>query len=211
MTNSPSPPCLSKLQQLLKLSHSENHSDQQEAVIELSKFVDGTSIAVDSFGPLAHALCRLLPSPNRTVASYSARTIKFLVLDDTLRPQAMAAGVHAVVCGLLNKWEDEILCLRELLGILQTLTWDKQCVKGVLQCSIIDHLIDYIQVCFPLNFHAYSILLYEYWIGFGPRNIFTFLGYHSQYPELCRHFVAHGHNHDRSLRGGYSPFTKCIS
>jgi hypothetical protein len=154
MSHVPSPPCLSKLQQLLKLSHSENHSDQQEAVIELSKFVDGTPIAVDSFAPLAHALCRLLPSRNRTVASYSARTIKFLVLDDSLRPQAMAAGIHAAVCGVLIKWEEEILCLRELLGILQTLTWDKQCVKGVLQCSIIDHLIDYIQVFSPANFRS---------------------------------------------------------
>jgi hypothetical protein len=41
---------------------------------------------------------------------------------------------------------DELLCLRELLGTLQTLCWDKQCVRGVLQADIISHLIDYVQV-----------------------------------------------------------------
>ena len=51
-----------------------------------------------------------------------------------------------MVCGAIKQWEDEILCLRELLGALQTLSWDRNCVKGVLQADIISNLIDYIQV-----------------------------------------------------------------
>ena len=61
-----------------------------------------------SFGPLAHAFCRLVPSQNRTVASYSARALKMLILDDALRPQAVVAGVPAIVCGALKQWEDEV-------------------------------------------------------------------------------------------------------
>lgn len=135
----------SNLQHLLKLSYSENHEDQQKAAMDLAKLVDGTVFPAVSFGPLAHALCRLVPSTSRTVATYSARALKILILDDALRPQANVAGVPAVVCGAVKQWEDEILCLRELLGILQTLTWDKQCVKGVLQADIIPNIIDYIQ------------------------------------------------------------------
>ncbi len=136
----------STLQHLLKLSYSENTEDQQKAAVDLAKLVDGTVFPAVSFGPLAHALCRLVPSSNRTVASYSARALKILILDDALRPQAIVAGVPAVVCGAIKQWEDEILCLRELLGALQTLTWDKQCVKGVLQGDVISNLTDYILV-----------------------------------------------------------------
>jgi hypothetical protein len=138
----------SALQHLLKLSYSENIEDQQKAAVELAKLVDGTVFPAVSFGPLAHALCRLVPSPNRTVSSYSARALKILILDDALRPQAIVAGVPAVVCGTIKQWEEEILCIRELLGALQTLTWDKQCVKGVLQTDIIPSIIDFIQVTF---------------------------------------------------------------
>lgn len=102
-----------------------------------------------SFGPLSHAFCRLIPSQNRTVASYSARALKILILDDALRPQAVHAGVPAIVCAAVVRWEDEVLCLRELLGALQTLCWDKVCVKAVLQaCSggdVLSHLFDYVQ------------------------------------------------------------------
>lgn len=136
----------STLQHLLKLAYSENPEDQQKAAIDLARLVDGAVFPAVSFGPLAHALCRLIPSTNRTVASYSARALKILILDDALRPQALVAGVPAVVCGAIKQWDDEILCLRELLGILQTLTWDKNCVKGVLQADIVPSLIEYAQV-----------------------------------------------------------------
>eukprot|EP00596_Hydrurales_sp_CCMP1899_P000893 CAMPEP_0119043022 /NCGR_PEP_ID=MMETSP1177-20130426/16353_1 /TAXON_ID=2985 /ORGANISM="Ochromonas sp, Strain CCMP1899" /LENGTH=300 /DNA_ID=CAMNT_0007010187 /DNA_START=188 /DNA_END=1087 /DNA_ORIENTATION=- len=136
----------STLQHLLQLSYSENPEDQQKAAVDLARLVESTVIfPAVSFGPLAHALCRLIPNKNRTVASYSAKALKLLILDDALRPQAVVAGVPAVVCAAIKQWEDELLCLRELLGALQTLCWDKQCVKGVLQADIVSHLIDYIQ------------------------------------------------------------------
>lgn len=80
------------------------------------------------------------------VSSYAARALKILLLDDAMRPQAVVAGVPAVVCSALKQWEDEILCVRELLGALQTLCWDKQCVKGVIQADILSQLVAYIQV-----------------------------------------------------------------
>ncbi|KAJ1390979.1 hypothetical protein B484DRAFT_459536 [Ochromonadaceae sp. CCMP2298] len=135
----------STLQHLLQLSYSENPEDQQKAAVDLSKLVNGTVFPAVSFGPLAHALCKLIPSNNRTVSSYSARALKILLLDDALRPQTIVAGVPAVVCSAIKQWEDEILCLRELLGALQTLSWDRQCVRGVLQTDIICSLIDYIK------------------------------------------------------------------
>jgi len=42
------------------------------------------------------------------VASYSARALKLLILDDALRPQAVVAGVPAIVCAALKQWEDEV-------------------------------------------------------------------------------------------------------
>lgn len=136
----------SLLQHLLQLSYSTNPQDQQKAAVDLAQLVDGTAVfPAVSFGPLAHALCRLVPSSNRTVTSYSAKALKLLILDDALRPQALVAGVPAVVCGAIKQWEDEILCLRELLGALQTLSMDKMCVKGVLQADIIPHLMDFVK------------------------------------------------------------------
>jgi len=66
----------SKLQHLLQLSYSDNPAQQQTAAIELSKLVEGTVFPAVSFGPLAHALCRLVPNDNRTVSSYAARALK---------------------------------------------------------------------------------------------------------------------------------------
>lgn len=135
----------SALQHLLKLSYSENPEDQQKAAVELAKLVDGAVFPAVSFGPLAHAICKLVPSANRTVSSYAARALKILILDDALRPQALVADVPAIVCGAIKQWEEEVLCLRELLGALQTLTWDKQCIKGVLQCDIISVVVELIK------------------------------------------------------------------
>lgn len=56
----------SNLQNILKQAYSENPDDQQKAAISLSKAVEGTFFPALSFGPLAHAICRLLPSKNRT-------------------------------------------------------------------------------------------------------------------------------------------------
>lgn len=135
----------SALQHLLQMSYSEDPEQQQRAAVDLARLVEGTVFPAVSFGPLAHALCRLLPSQNRTVACYSAKAIKMLILDDALRPQAVVAGVPAIVCAAIKQWQDEVLCLRELLGALQTLCWDRHCVKGVLQADIVMQLIEYIQ------------------------------------------------------------------
>ena len=84
------------------------------------------------------------------MASYAARAMKMLLLDDALRPQA-ATLVPKVLCSAIIYWEDEILCLRELLSGLQTLCWDKTCVKHVLSHpSIIAALFDHAQVQFVM-------------------------------------------------------------
>ena len=62
--------------------------------LDLSKLVQGTVFPVVSFGPLAHALCRLIPSTKRTVSSYASRALKILILDDALRPQTI--GNHYI-------------------------------------------------------------------------------------------------------------------
>jgi hypothetical protein len=144
----------STLQHVLQLSYSQDPEDQQKAAIELSKLVNGAVFPAYSFGPLSNAITVLLPSSNRTVVSYSARALKVMLLDDALRPQTMIAGVPAVVCNAIKQWEDEILCLRELLGALQTLCWDKQCVKGVLQADIIGNLTEYVTVNSQLYLHG---------------------------------------------------------
>ena len=56
----------STLQHLLQLSYSENSEDQQKAAIELARLIEGTVFPAVSFGPLVHALSRLIPSKNRT-------------------------------------------------------------------------------------------------------------------------------------------------
>jgi hypothetical protein len=80
-----------------------------------------------------------------------------LLLDDALRPQAIVAGVPAIVCLSIKQWEDEVLCLRELLGALQTLCWDKQCIKAVLQADIVPNLIEFAQVKILTSFSFYLL------------------------------------------------------
>ena len=56
----------STLQHLLQLSYSVDPEQQQKAAVDLARLVEGTVFPAVSFGPLAHALCRLVPSSNRT-------------------------------------------------------------------------------------------------------------------------------------------------
>ena len=63
-----------------------------------------------------------------------------------------------MVCASVKQWEDEVLCLRELLGSLQTLTWDKACVKSVLQGEVIPYLIDFMQVVLPMLKYIYHTI-----------------------------------------------------
>jgi len=136
----------SALQHLLTLAYSTEDEDQEVAARDLAKLVEGVSFPSVSFGPLAHALCRLVSSSNLDVATYAARAIKLLILDDALRPQANLAGVVVVICDAVKQWEDEAKCLTELLGALQTLCWDRSSVRSVVQAGIVKHLSDYTQV-----------------------------------------------------------------
>ena len=56
----------STLQHLLQQAYSEDAEKQQKAAMELSKLVDGKPFPAVSFGPLTHALCKLVPSKNRS-------------------------------------------------------------------------------------------------------------------------------------------------
>jgi hypothetical protein len=93
--------------------------------------VEGTVFPVCSFGPLAHVLSKLISSDNRGVATFAARAVKNLLLDDALRPQACAAGLPLAIVKSLQRWKGEVLCLRELLGGLQTVLWDRQSAQGI--------------------------------------------------------------------------------
>src|SRR3546814_19309043 len=104
----------SALQNLLTLAHSPDNKDQQQAAMELAQLIEGNSFPAVSLGPLVHALSRLLPSSNRSVAMYAARAVKGLLLDDTLRPKEVASGIVRVVCEVMQLWEDEAICIRAL-------------------------------------------------------------------------------------------------
>lgn len=135
----------SALQYLLKLSYSIEAADQEKAAVELAGLVETTEFPSVSFGPVAHALCHLISSSNRTVACFSARALKILVTDDSLRVQMGITGVSRVVIAAIKRWEAEVLCVRELLGILQTLCWDRQGVSPLVNPEIISYLIGYMQ------------------------------------------------------------------
>ena len=127
----PLPLGLTQLMGVLKLAHSQELADQQQAAIELTALLDKPLPAL-SFAPVAHALCKLLPSANRTTVFYAARAAKLLVLDDALRGQTLAVGLPGVLARSLRAWEEEVPCLRELLGAMQTLAYDKATVKAVV-------------------------------------------------------------------------------
>ena len=151
----------STLQHLLKQAYSVEVAEQQQAAIELSNLIENaghllSSLVLDlnlrlgtfpavSFGPLAHALSMLLPSTDRTVATYSARALKALLLDDALRPLAISTGVPAIILEAMNQWEDEVLVLREVLGITQTLCWDARCVRSIVHPDSVGQLIQFVQ------------------------------------------------------------------
>lgn len=78
---------ISKLQILLRAAHSNDVMEQQQAALNLSLLVEGTLFPVVSYGPLVHALCRLVPSSDRTTVRYAARAVKILLCDDALRGQ----------------------------------------------------------------------------------------------------------------------------
>lgn len=50
-----------------------------------------------------------------------------------------------IVAEAVPRWEDEVLVLRELLGIVQTLCWDARCVRSVLQTETVTYLVDLVR------------------------------------------------------------------
>jgi len=135
---------ISTLQYLLKLAHSDDFNDQQKAAVELSKFVSGTVFPAVSFGPLAHALCRLVPSESNTIATYAARAVKLLLLDDALRTQAVGVGIPRVVVEATQYWSEneDVPALRELMGALQTLTWDKATAQPTIESGAVFTVVE---------------------------------------------------------------------
>jgi len=127
----PSTHHISTLQLLLRAAHSTELNEQHRAALQLSKLVDSFGpLPAVSFGPLVHALCRLLPSEDTNVARFSARTLKTLLLDDVMRPQAISSGITTIVVEAIQRWKhdrDMLVCC-ELLACLQTLVYDRSAV-----------------------------------------------------------------------------------
>lgn len=137
----------STLQYLLKLSYSESLEDQQKAAYDLSQIIiKEKNFPAVSFGPLSHSLCHLLSSSNSLVILYAAKGLKILLLDDSLRSQALHINLSNVLLTCLKNNEDNSSCLKEILSILQILTWDKLYVKNILHVNIIKNIIDLIEV-----------------------------------------------------------------
>ncbi|CAM9566008.1 unnamed protein product, partial [Ectocarpus fasciculatus] len=136
------PTLLPALQNLLQLAHAGDTDDQVQAVMGISTMVQRVRIEPSSFGPLCHTLSRLVASEHQAVVAYAARSIKILVVDDVLRPQAAAAGIPSVLATALKVREGDTACLREILGALQTLCYDKETVLAVITTGALGSVLE---------------------------------------------------------------------
>lgn len=136
---------ISTLQHLLRAAHSHQIQEQQHAAVQLSKLVEGTVFPSVSFGPLVHALSRLVPSEDKGIACFSVRAVKTLLLDDALRPQAVAAGICDVLVDALGRWKTNNSCSYEILGALQTLMWDESVVVMLVELGVTPLLLHHLQ------------------------------------------------------------------
>eukprot|EP00752_Nemacystus_decipiens_P010599 g9439.t1 len=142
---SSSAPLWPPLQRLLQLAHSVDNDEQIEAVIGISELVKRGQVDSSSFGPLCHTLSRLIASEDRLVTAYAARSIKLLVLDDALRPQAPSAGVPSALAAAFIALESDLECMREILGALQTLCYDKATVLPVIDTGALGLVLDLLE------------------------------------------------------------------
>ncbi|CAM9707104.1 unnamed protein product [Ectocarpus sp. 13 AM-2016] len=133
---------LPALQNLLQLAHAGDTDDQVQAAMGISTVVKRVRIEPYSFGPLCHTLSRLLASEHQAVVAYSARSIKILVVDDALRQQAAAARIPSVLATALKVREGDTACLREILGALQTLCYDKETVLSVITTGALGSVLE---------------------------------------------------------------------
>ncbi|CAM9226647.1 unnamed protein product [Ectocarpus sp. 4 AP-2014] len=136
------PPLLPALQNLLQLAHAGNTDDQAQAAMGISTMVKRVRIEPSSFGPLCHTLSRLVASEHQAVVAYAARSIKILVVDDALRPQAAATEIPSVLATALKAREGDTACLREILGALQTLCYDKETVLSVITTGALEPVLE---------------------------------------------------------------------
>lgn len=97
-------------------SYPRHPSPPPQAVIGISELVKRRSVDPSSFDPLCQTLSRLIASQDRLVVAYAARSIKLLLLDDSLRPQATAAGVPSALASAFVARESDVECMREVLG-----------------------------------------------------------------------------------------------
>ncbi|CAM9555468.1 unnamed protein product, partial [Ectocarpus fasciculatus] len=141
------PTLLPALQNLLQLAHAGDTDDQVQAVMGISTMVQRVRIEPSSFGPLCHTLSRLVASEHQAVVAYAARSIKILVVDDVLRPQAAAAGIPSVLATALKVREGDTACLREILGALQTLCYDKETVLAVITTGALGSVLELLGTC----------------------------------------------------------------
>ncbi|CAM9865431.1 unnamed protein product [Chrysoparadoxa australica] len=127
---------------VVEQSHGDSPEGRRKAAVELAAFVKETRILPSSFPPVAHALRRLVPSEDRTTASHAARATKVLVLDEELRHKAVAAGIHYELVEAMRLWSEEVPCLIEILGAVQTLCYDGATVQALVRAGILQPLLE---------------------------------------------------------------------
>lgn len=122
---------IATLQVLLRLAHSADSADQERSARQLSDLVAKSAFPAVSYGPLVHVLAKLVEADNLGTVLYSARALKNLLLDDALRPAALSGGISSVLLEAMGQWKHEPVCLREILGAVQTLLADSRGVSSV--------------------------------------------------------------------------------
>eukprot|EP00903_Cladosiphon_okamuranus_P009429 g8991.t2 len=126
------PRCLSGNAGFAKATGTGEFSRHRPTSRGISELVQRRSVDLSSFAPLCHILTRLVASDHQPIVAYAARSVRFLVLDDTLRPQAARAGVSSVLAAALIRRQGDTACLREMLGALQTFCYDERTVLAVI-------------------------------------------------------------------------------
>jgi len=135
---------ISALQALLKAAHSADVANQIKAAQQLSRLVEKNVFPAVSFGPLVHALSKLVRSEERGVACHAARALKTLLLDDALRPQAVVVGLPAILVEAMQHWKDDNIVQRDLLGAVQTLVWDRAAVTSTVEAGVAPLVIEFL-------------------------------------------------------------------
>ena len=69
----------------------------------------------------------------------------------------ISAGVPALVVAAAKHWELEVLVLREVTGILQTLTYDSRCVRAVLQADLLPSTLKSLITSVDADVSSFSI------------------------------------------------------